>query len=102
MRLKRMRVDDNQADIVEALRAAGVQVRVMSDVGGGFPDLLCKHRRTGNLLLLEVKDGSKPPSDRKLTALEEKFAKVWPVHIVLDERDALRACGIEICDQEGK
>lgn len=95
MKLRRARVDDNQAEVVAALRAAGVQVRVMSEVGGGFPDLLCKHRRTGELLLLEVKDGRKPPSDRKLTPLEEKFAAVWPVHVVTSVREALAACGVE-------
>jgi hypothetical protein len=93
VKLHRARVDDNQALVVAALRAAGVQVRVMSEVGGGFPDLLCKHRKTGELLLLEVKDGAKPPSARALTPMEKKFAAIWPVHVVVNAYEALMACG---------
>lgn len=97
----RAKVDSNQAEIVAALRKAGVQVRVMSDVGGGFPDLLCQHRRTKALLLLEVKDGNKPPSARALTPMERKFAEIWPVHVVIDVRSALAACGIKVEGENG-
>lgn len=96
MKLHRARVDDNQAEIVSALRAAGVQVRVMSEVGGGFPDLLAQHKKTRAILMLEVKDGRKPASARKLTPLEAKFAEAWPVIVVTDVPSALKACGIEV------
>ena len=37
---KRGQVDSNQDDIVQALRASGCTVTVLSAVGGGVPDLL--------------------------------------------------------------
>jgi hypothetical protein len=100
-KLHRARVDDNQAEIVDALRRAGVLVRVMSDVGEGFPDLLIMHKKRRDIVMLEVKDGRKPPSARKLTPAEEKFAKVWPVVVVLDVREALAAAGVEVMATRG-
>lgn len=38
--MKHGKVDANQAQIVEALRAIGCSVQILSDVGGGVPDLL--------------------------------------------------------------
>lgn len=68
------RVDDNQQQIVDALRKAGAYVRVVTQ-GEGLPDLLVGYN--GFTLLLEVKDGNKPPSARKLTAAEENFFLNW-------------------------
>lgn len=51
------RTDKNQAEIVDALRKAGVQV-IITNFGQDFPDLLCGHQ--GQWMLVEVKqpDGS--------------------------------------------
>jgi hypothetical protein len=68
------RIDDNQNDIVTALRKAGATVRVISQ-GDGIPDLLVGFR--GETILLEVKDGNKPPSARTLTPAEKKFFDEW-------------------------
>jgi hypothetical protein len=68
------RIDDNQNDIVAALRKAGATVRVISQ-GEGIPDLLVGFR--GETILLEVKDGNKPPSARTLTPAEKKFFDEW-------------------------
>jgi hypothetical protein len=68
------RIDDNQNDIVAALRKAGATVRVISQ-GDGIPDLLVGFR--GETILLEVKDGNKPPSARTLTPAEKKFFDEW-------------------------
>ena len=68
------RIDDNQNDIVAALRKAGATVRVISQ-GDGIPDLLVGFR--GETILLEVKDGNKPPSARTLTPAEQKFFNEW-------------------------
>jgi len=67
-------VDENQSDIVAALRAIGATVRVISQ-GDGIPDLLVGFM--GKTILLEVKDGKKPPSARKLTPAEQKFFDEW-------------------------
>jgi Holliday junction resolvase len=68
------RIDANQNEIVDALRKAGATVRVVTQ-GDGIPDLLVGYN--GFSILMEVKDGNKPPSGRKLTEAEEKFFKEW-------------------------
>ena len=68
------RVDYNQSVIVESLRKAGAYVKVVT-MGDGVPDLLVGYK--GFTLLLEVKDGDKPPSQRKLTTAEQKFFDEW-------------------------
>ena len=73
------RVDVNQNEIVLALRAVGVEVFISSGIGHGFPDLVCDFY--GKLLLIEVKDGSKPPSKRKLTRAEDDFYGKWHLHM---------------------
>ena len=74
------RVDENQNEIVAALRAYGATVRVVTQ-GGGIPDLLVGYTNPDSLtkytLLLEVKDGNKVPSARRLTPAEEKFFFEW-------------------------
>lgn len=68
------RIDANQNDIVAALREAGAFVRIVSQ-GDGLPDLLVGYR--GETLLMEVKDGDKPPSKRSLTDAEADFFANW-------------------------
>jgi hypothetical protein len=68
-------VDANQSEIVEALRKAGASVQPLHSVGMGCPDLLVGFRGTN--LLMEVKDGDKVPSARKLTEWQEKWHMVW-------------------------
>jgi len=90
------RIDDNQNDIVTALRKAGATVRVISQ-GEGIPDLLVGFR--GETILLEVKDGNKPPSARTLTPAEKKFFDEWEgglCMVVNSVEDALKMLeGIE-------
>ena len=90
------RIDDNQHDIVTALRKAGATVRIISQ-GEGIPDLLVGFR--GETMLMEVKDGNKPPSARTLTDAEKKFFDDWRgglLVIVESVEDALKMLeGIE-------
>ena len=89
------RVDRNQGEIVETLRACGAYVRVVT-MGDGIPDLLVGYN--GYTLLLEVKDGNKPPSARELTPAEAKFFKEWTggmiavVNSVEEALDILKNC----------
>jgi hypothetical protein len=69
------RVDANHTEIVGALRAAGATVHSMAALGGGFPDLLVGH--AGKTALIEVKDGAKIPSKRKLTPDQQDFHANW-------------------------
>lgn len=62
------RTDAPHAAIVSALRRRGWFVLDCSRLGNGAPDLLIA--RGGRLHPVEVKDGSKPPSRRKLTPRE--------------------------------
>ena len=95
------KVDDNQEKIVKALRSAGATVQTLAAVGKGVPDLLVGHR--GRTILIEVKDGKKPPSERRLTEDQVKWHGLWrggPVAIVTDVEGALRAIGMLRNDDE--
>ncbi len=87
------RTDNNHAEIVAALRSVGAGVCDLSAVGKGCPDLLVAYR--GRWLTVEVKDGSKPPSARKLTAEQQKWHAAHPaqVHVVKNVDEALQAIG---------
>jgi hypothetical protein len=81
--MRAARTDANQEAVVKALRAIGCKVYVSSSFGQGFPDLVVGFR--GRFVLLEVKDGSKPPSARKLTPDQVKFHADWtglPLYVV--------------------
>ena len=88
------RIDANQPEIVAALRGVGASVQPLHMVGGGVPDLLVAHRM--QTYLIEIKDGSKPPSARKLTQDQIQWHDDWraPVHIVETVADALRVIGM--------
>ena len=82
------RRDANEGKIVAALQACGAYVKKINDEGAF--DLLVFYR--GWTLLLEVKDGAKPPSARALTPAEKKFHDEWPgqnLFIVTSEHEAL-------------
>lgn len=89
----RARVDGNHPEIVRALRAVGATVQSLAAVGKGCPDLLVGFR--GQNYALEIKDGSKPPSARKLTPDEKRWHDEWRGRVVVVEStdDALRVIG---------
>lgn len=74
------RVDANQEEIVKALRAIGCSVQSLAMVGKGVPDVLCGYR--GSNCLLEIKDGTKPPSERRLTPDEQEWHRAWRGRVV--------------------
>ena len=85
----RPKVDANQSEIVDALRAAGASVCSLAGMAHGCPDLLVGWR--GKNLLMEVKDSRKPPSARKLTPDQLAWHSLWmgSVHVVSSVEDAL-------------
>lgn len=87
------RVDANQPEIVRALRQCGASVQPIHAVGKGVPDLLVGLQ--GRNVLLEIKDGSKPPSARQLTGDERDWHEAWrgQVVVVNSVDEALRAVG---------
>ena len=94
------KVDANQAQVVDALRRVGASVQPLHAVGAGVPDLLVGYG--GRNELLEVKDGSKPPSARKLTAKQVQWHEVWrgKVLTVTSPEDAIEQLGISIIGKE--
>lgn len=76
------RVDSNQTAIKQALEAVGWYVHDTSGLGYGFADLVAA--KGGKLRLIEVKDGAKPKSARKLTQAEYDF--FW----------SMREAGVEV------
>lgn len=88
------RVDDNHAAIVHTLRTCGAAVQSLADVGQGVPDLLVSWK--GQNLLIEVKDGRKAPSQRRLTAAQLAWHSAWPgvVYVVECPEDALEVLGL--------
>ena len=91
------RVDANKTAVVSALEAAGARVWDLK-----LPvDLLIGFR--GRWMLMEVKDGNKPPSARKKTALQERFfawATGLPVALVDGPGAALRALAVLTADMD--
>lgn len=78
--MRARRVDANQVAIVEAFRRLGARVRVTSTLGDGFPDLAVAavHGGRRRWHLVEVKDGQKPLSARRLTVDEQMFRDLCP------------------------
>lgn len=83
------RIDGNQTKIIQALRNAGASVQPLHTVGEGCPDLLVGW--DGRNMLIEVKDGRRCASARKLTARQLEWHEKWggAVVVVTSENDAL-------------
>jgi hypothetical protein len=91
--MRARRIDDNQSQIVKALRAVGCSVTSTAAMGEGFPDLAVGIH--GKTYLMEVKDGDKPPSRQLLTTDELLWHNEWrgQVAIVTNVREALAVIG---------
>jgi hypothetical protein len=94
VRRQTSRVDDNHHEIVRVLREVGATVHDGAAIGDGFPDLIVGFR--GINYLIEIKDGSKIPSRRRLTPAQEKFHSTWrgQATTVTNELEALSAIGV--------
>lgn len=84
------RVDANQGEIVKALRKIGASVQPLHMVGEGCPDALVGYR--GKNYVMEIKDGTRKPSEQRLTPDESNWHVGWmgQVHVVKSIDDALR------------
>lgn len=69
------KIDANQNEIVKQLRDKNISVGILSSVGNGFPDLVIGYK--GKNYLIELKDGEKCESQKRLTILEALFFKSW-------------------------
>ena len=87
------KVDGNQGEIVEALRAVGCSVALTHRIGGGFPDILVGYEdQEGRLVnvLMEVKVGK-----AKLNEREQEWHEGWrgQVAVVRSKEEALFLVG---------
>lgn len=73
--MRARRADANQPEIVKAFRSLGYTVQHTHTIGEGFVDIVVGKR--GRNFLVEIKDGSKPPSQRRLTPDEDRFHATW-------------------------
>lgn len=73
------KVDANQPLIVAAFRRMGCSVAHIHTVGKGVPDIIIAMKcKTGTVCkLVEIKDGDKVKSARKLTYHEQVFHEYW-------------------------
>lgn len=87
------RADNNQAEIVRALRSVGATVHITNQVGNGFPDLAVGI--FGKNYLIEVKNRE---ARGKLTSEQIIFRDSWKgkVHIVETADDALKVIGVQV------
>lgn len=87
-------VDANQAIIIAAFRRLGCTVQPLHTVGKGCPDALVGYR--GRSYAVEIKDGDKPPSARKLTPAEQQWHDDWRGHVcIVTSLDDVEACVAE-------
>jgi len=92
---KAAKIDANQTEVVNALRAIGASVQSLAATGKGCPDLLVGYR--GINYLMEVKDGNKVPSAQELTIDQEHWHSLWQgsVHIVNSTNQALKILNVK-------
>jgi hypothetical protein len=76
------RVDSNHSIVLGAFIACGCEAESTAAMGKGFPDIVAEQKSTGRIFLVEVKDGNKPPSARKITKAQIEFHKRFTVHII--------------------
>lgn len=83
------RTDENQSEIISALRKIGAEVYTLHTLGKGVPDLLVGFR--GINLLFEVKNPKQSTSNQQLTSHQKKFHTLWPgkVDIVRTPEEAI-------------
>ena len=77
------KVDDNHGAVVKAFRDMGCSVLSLAALGRGVPDILLWVPRLEHYILVEIKDGDKVPSARKLTPKQKEFHATWPGPVVV-------------------
>lgn len=89
------KTDRNHAEILNKLRKI-TQLSVFSThaIGKGFPDIVVGYKKRN--YLIEIKDGEKPQSQRKLTKDEVKFFENWhgQVDVANNFDEVLKILGI--------
>lgn len=87
------RTDNNQAEIVRALKSVGATIVDLSMVGGGCPDIIagfCKRS-----YLIEIKNPDARGELRTSQIIFQEFWKGENVHVVESVEDALKVIGVK-------
>ena len=66
--------DDNHDEIVDEFKRLGCGVKDVHNLPD-FVDIIICYK--GQTVMVEIKDGAKPPSARQLTSGEKKFSDEW-------------------------
>jgi hypothetical protein len=66
--------DDNHNEIETEFKRLGCGVKDVHDLPN-FVDIIICYK--GQTVMVEIKDGAKPPSARKLTSGEKRFSDEW-------------------------
>lgn len=87
--MRARRVDKNHGELIALFRKAGCSVLDTSRLGDGAPD--CTIGYGGISLVVEIKDGTRVPSQRQLTDDERRFAEGWKggYYIIKDADEAM-------------
>jgi hypothetical protein len=100
--------DANHAEIIDAMRKAGMAVLDLSRMGKGVPDLLVSipPHSVGMTVLADVKNPKTRYGRKGLNGLQKKFAEDWqgsPVYLVRTVEDVLNmAAGrLDLIDKHG-
>lgn len=93
-RRRAAKVDDNQVQLVSLWRSMGISVAITSSSHDGFTDVVLGYN--GLTVLTEIKDGSKPPSKRKLTPDQIKFHNEFKgaITVVETEQQAINLANL--------
>jgi hypothetical protein len=76
-------VDRNQPAIVDVFRRMGASVEMLHGVGKGCPDLLVGI--LGFNWIVEVKDGTRKPSERRLNDMQQDWHEAWNGQVTVIE-----------------
>lgn len=94
------RADANQEGAVRYLRSLGMSVEVLSQTGNGCPDLIVGFHEIN--LLVELKNGDKPPSQQKLTQAQTDWHAAWGgTAIVANSAEGVATAVIAECRKRG-
>lgn len=74
--MKRARIDNNQKEIVSALRRAGAGVLSIADKGNGAPDIVVGFR--GENYFIEIKNPNTSYGKKGAQENQKAFALTWP------------------------
>jgi hypothetical protein len=99
--MRARRKDANHATVADHIASLGWSVFDLAQYGAPVDLAIGKHGRYGLAALVEIKDGSKPPSKRKITSDGLELFNRWqgPIFVFTSIEDATSQLA---CFEEGR